>query len=124
MIKAAEKTKGMVYLAAELLGCSHTTVYRYIDQHPTVAAAFAKEDGKVCDTAELKLYQGILDGDHRSVTFYLSTKGKHRGYTKQTDYRYVDDTTVQEAIDAELARLGAGGPAEDAVLIAAESECD
>ena len=36
MIEALKKTKGMVYLAAKELGCSHTTVYNYIKRYASV----------------------------------------------------------------------------------------
>jgi hypothetical protein len=38
MIAALKETKGMVYLAAELLGCAPKTVYSYAQRFPTVQA--------------------------------------------------------------------------------------
>jgi hypothetical protein len=85
MITALKETKGMVYLAARQLGCSHQTVYNYIKRHPTVEEAWKAEHGTVGDNAELALYSAILKGEHWAVTFYLRTKGKDRGYTERTE---------------------------------------
>jgi hypothetical protein len=95
VIAALKRTKGMVFLAAQELGCSHQTVYNYINRHPTVAAAKKEAEGKVGDTAELKLYQAILNGEHWAITFYLATKGKDRGYTKRQEIVGKDEGPIQ-----------------------------
>lgn len=80
VIHALRETKGMVYLAAKVLGCSHTTVYNYINRHPSVKQAFEAESGWVGDTAETKLFDGIENGEPWAIRFYLSMKGSDRGY--------------------------------------------
>lgn len=85
MIAALKATKGSVYLAAERLGCSHQTVYNYIDRYATVKDAYEFESGRTLDVAELALYKAIQDGESWAVKFILSTKGKNRGYTERTE---------------------------------------
>lgn len=85
VIAALQKTRGMVYLAAKELGCSHVTVYNYINRHPTIAAAKEAEEGKMGDATELKLYHAIMNDEHWAIAFYLSTKAKNRGYTKRQE---------------------------------------
>lgn len=85
IIEALTTARGMVYLAARELGCSHQTVYNYIRRHPSVRVAWEKETGLMGDRAELRLYQAILDDKPWAITFYLSTKAKDRGYTKRQE---------------------------------------
>lgn len=82
LIAALKKTKGMVYLAADELGCSHVTVYNYINRHPSVKAVFKHERGKMLDAAEMKLYTAILDGESWAIQFSLRLLGRDRGYAQ------------------------------------------
>ena len=113
MIQALEETKGMVYLAADRLRCCHTTVYNYIKRHATVRHEFDRQNGKLGDVCELKLYKAIQDGEHWAIAFYLKTKGKDRGYTerKELDVKVHD---VDREIEGELAKLAARGQDADA----------
>ena len=82
---ALDRHKGMVYLAAEALGCSHVTVYNYAKRYRSVQEAIDRNRGHVIDTAELSLYSAILNGEHWAVTFALKTIGKERGYTERSE---------------------------------------
>ena len=84
----------MVYLAARRLGCVHQTVYNYIQRHSSVRAAWEAENGIAGDTAELKLYQAILAGEHWAIAFYLRTKGKDRGYTERQEVAGVQERPI------------------------------
>ena len=83
VIDALRETHGMVYLAADRLGCSHTTVYNYMKKHPSVKTEFDRMRGKLLDNAEQKLRGAILAGEHWAVAFALKTIGKHRGYVEK-----------------------------------------
>jgi len=83
VVAALEKTKGMVFLAAKILGCSHVTVYNYAKRYKSVQQAIDANRGKVVDTAELKLYDAILAGEHWAVAFALRTIGRDRGYVEK-----------------------------------------
>jgi len=85
VIEALDKHKGMVYLAADALGCSHVTVYNYAKRYKSVQEAIDRNRGHVIDTAEVALYRAILDGEHWAVTFALKTIGKDRGYTERQE---------------------------------------
>lgn len=86
----------MVYLTAKRLGCSHTTVYNYIRNYVSVRDAWEAQGGEVGDTAELRLYQAILDGQAWAVAFYLKTKGKQRGYTEKLE------VAIEQRVKEEL----------------------
>lgn len=95
---ALMETKGMVYLAAKRLGCSHTTVYNYIEKHASVKDAWDSANGEMGDVAELKLYQAVQDGQPWAVAFYLKTKGKSRGYTERQEITGADGGSIPIAI--------------------------
>lgn len=85
VIEAINFTKGMVYLAAQRLGCSHQAVYNYAKRHPTIQACIDSNRGKLLDTAELKLLDAILKGESWAVQFALRTIGRNRGYVERQE---------------------------------------
>lgn len=85
IIKALDQHYGMVYLAAKALKCSHQTIYNYAKKHPTVQEAIDRNRGHVIDSAEVALFDAILNREHWAVTFALKTIGKNRGYTEKTE---------------------------------------
>jgi hypothetical protein len=111
MIDALVETKGMVYLAAQRLGCAPHTVYNYRDRYAGVRAVIEAEDGKVTDTAELKLHTAILNGEPWAISFRLKTKGRNRGYVEKSE---LDVTSAGEPIRfVEVVRPQAPEPASE-----------
>jgi len=105
MIEALEAAKGMVYLAAKHLGCSHTTVYNYIKRYASVRLVQEQTTGEFLDSVELKLYQAALrDSKPWAIQFALRTKGKQRGYTEA---RGLDITTKGEKVETNIIILPA-----------------
>ena len=95
VIHALDINKGMVFLAAKSLGCSHVTVYRYAKRYASVQKAIDANRGEVVDFAELKLYNAIVAGEHWAVTFALRTIGRDRGYVEK---QALDVTTGGEPL--------------------------
>lgn len=85
VIAALQETKGMMFLAAKRLGCSHETIRRYCQRYPTVQAAKDAERGEMVDTAELKLWQSIQNGEAWGIAYCLSRLGKDRGYVERVE---------------------------------------
>ena len=85
MIRALNETRGMIYLAAERLGCEADTIYSYAKRYASVKEAITRHRGKTTDIAELKLYQAINDGSLPAIMFYLKTQGRDRGYVEKFD---------------------------------------
>jgi hypothetical protein len=110
-------TGGIISTIAHRVGCEWHTVKRAIERWPTVKAAYDDECEGILDLAEVALVSLIKKGDGPSVRFYLSTKGKHRGYvpkaiqehqgTQEITVRYVDDWRGNSSASA------APGPADD-----------
>ena len=82
---ALVKTKGMIFLAAKTIGCDWHTMDSRIKKSARLQAVVAEQSGQVLDTAELKLYSSIIDGDLGAIKYILSTKGKGRGYVERKE---------------------------------------
>jgi hypothetical protein len=85
IIKALERTHGMIYLAAEDLGCAAITIYRRAEKVQAVQDTINSYRGKLVDKAELKLEQAILSGEPWAIQFTLKTIGKSRGYVERQE---------------------------------------
>lgn len=103
MIDALKATRGMIYLAAERVGCEADTIYARAKVSPAVARCMKHERGKVVDFAEQKLFAGIKKGEQWAVTLALKTLGKDRGYVEKTEVEHSGATTleiVEELVDS------------------------
>ena len=80
IIAAIKAERGFITRAAQRLGCSRRTMYRYIHKHPTVEQALDAERNKRHDYVEDKLMRVIQDGSVPAIMFYLRTIGRERGY--------------------------------------------
>ena len=98
VIEALEAKKGMVYLAAKMLRCSHTTVYNYMKRYATVRRAKECEDGKFGDMCELKLYDAAQKGESWAVQFALRTKFKSRGYVERQEVSGPDGEKLEPLV--------------------------
>ena len=85
IIKALEETHGQIYLAADVLGCSHMTIYRRAEKVKAVQDTISKFRGVLVDKAVLALERGVLKGEQWAVTFALSRLGKDRGYAERQE---------------------------------------
>jgi hypothetical protein len=83
--QALIETKGMVFIAAQRLGCDPETIRNYCKRYPSVQAAKDAERGRMVDLAELKLYQSIQNGEAWGIAFALKTIGKDRGYVERQE---------------------------------------
>jgi hypothetical protein len=84
-IEALARHRGMVYRAADDVGCNADTIYDRAKVSPDVAAALRKERGKVIDLAETKLFDALEAGEPWAVQLALKTIGKDRGYVERTE---------------------------------------
>lgn len=76
---------GIITTIAKRVGCDWHTAKKFIMAHPTVARAYQNECELIGDIAENALYKAIKDGELSAVKFYLTTKGKGRGYTERKE---------------------------------------
>jgi len=82
-IAAIPGTGGIITKIAEKVGCAWHTAKKYIEAYATVKEAYDDECERVVDKAESQVVKAIEDGDMITVRWYLSTKGKDRGYVER-----------------------------------------
>ena len=93
-IDAIKGSAGIVSTIAARVGCEWSTAKKYIDNYPTIKAAYIDETEKVTDIAEAALIGAIQDKEMWAVKYYLSTKGKGRGYTERHEVTGADGGPV------------------------------
>ena len=84
-IDAIAGTGGIVSAIARKVGCDWNTAKKYIDTYPTVRAAYDAECEAMLDLAESTVLRNIKlaaqgVGDTADAKWYLTKKGKRRGY--------------------------------------------
>jgi hypothetical protein len=93
-IDAIPGTGGIITSIARKVGCDWHTANKYIKEHPTVQQAYANECETVLDVAELELIKCVRGGDMAAIRFYLSTKGKGRGYVERQEVSGPDNRPI------------------------------
>ena len=79
-ITAIPGTGGIVSAIARKVGCEWETARAWIDKYPTVKRAYDAECEAMLDLAESTVLKNIKDGDTQDAKWYLTKKGKRRGY--------------------------------------------
>ncbi len=84
-IDAIAGTGGIVSAIARKVGCDWYTAKKYIDNYPTVRAAYDAECEAMLDLAESAVLRNIKlaaqgEGDTADAKWYLTKKGKRRNY--------------------------------------------
>ena len=98
MTKIAEalaNNHGLVTVAARSLGCSRKTIYRAIEDSPTVRKALDEAREVSIDFAESALMKNIENGDTTSIIFFLKTVGKSRGYVEKKQFEHSGEMNVK-----------------------------
>ena len=104
MVEALRRSKGMVSVAARLIGCNRQTIYNAMERHPEIADAIAGERELLIDTAELKLVDSVTKGQPWAIAFYLKTQGRHRGYIEKREVDLDGRLTLEQAVLAARAK--------------------
>jgi len=92
-IEAIKGSRGIVSTIARRVGCHWNTADKYINEYPTVRAAYDAEKEALLDLSEsvvarnIEIAQQIQDNEGEMVDtadakWYLTMKGKGRGYIK------------------------------------------
>lgn len=82
---AIEQMRGNITAAAKSLGCSRSTIYAFIANHPTCQQVLDTARESMIDNVESVLYSKALEGEAWAVCFFLKTQGKHRGYVERQE---------------------------------------
>jgi len=81
-IDAIPGSGGIISTIAKRVGCAWNTARKYIDNYATVRRAYDNECEKVTDLAEAVIVKGIQDKDVQTAKWYLTMKGRSRGYVQ------------------------------------------
>src|SRR5581483_9763872 len=92
--RALEQSRGLVSVAAKILGCSRPTVYAYLDRYPELRSVAAEAREDLVDIAEAKFRDAVKRGEFKAVRLCLITLGKKRGYTVRTEVTGKDGDAV------------------------------
>ena len=90
MVEAIREAEGNLSQAARLVGCSRTTVHRYVNDYATVAEAYEEANESALDIAENELMKLVKKGSIPAIIFFLKTKGKSRGYVERQEHTGAD----------------------------------
>ena len=99
VIEALHATRGLVYLAAQRLGCDPDTIMNYCKRYPTVEQAKHDARGALLDMAEAKLFLAVQSGKSWAITFALKTLGRSAGYVERLDLSVTIEAAAQKVAD-------------------------
>jgi len=83
--EAIPKTHGVKQYLAELLNVDRQTIYRYFNRFPELEESSQEYLDSITDQAEHHLIEAVKAGNSWAVRYWLSTRGKHRGYTTKQE---------------------------------------
>lgn len=90
VIRALHLSHGLVYKAAQLLGCKTQTIYNRIKSNVEVKEVIAEERGRFADLAEDKVYNAVNAGCVKSSMWVLERLRRSR-YVTRTETRIGGD---------------------------------
>jgi hypothetical protein len=90
VLKALEKSLGIVTVACRNSSVSRTQFYVWLKEDEDFARAVKDMDNLALDFAESKLHEQISNNIPTSTIFYLKTKGKKRGYVERQEITGAD----------------------------------
>ena len=79
-IDAIPGTGGIISAIARKVGCDWKTADSWVHDFPTVRRVYDAECEAMLDLAESTVLKNIKDGDTADAKWYLTKKGKRRGY--------------------------------------------
>jgi len=85
MLKALEKSLGIVSTACKMVDISRQTHYAWLKADEEYKSAVNSIQDSVLDFAESHLYKLVKEGNPAATIFFLKTKGKKRGYIERQE---------------------------------------
>ena len=80
--RAIPGSAGIIAEIARRAHCTRNTISSHLKKNPDLQRLYNDEVESLLDLAECKMIEAIQNGDAIMIRWYLSTKGKHRGYTE------------------------------------------
>jgi Mn-dependent DtxR family transcriptional regulator len=88
ILKAISGSRAIMSTIADRLGCTWHTAKKYVEKYPNCVRALEDETESLIDTVENKAIELMEKGDSSMVKYYLSTKGKKRGYSEKHEIEH------------------------------------
>ena len=85
LLKALAKHNGIIYKACDAIGISRQLYHIYKNEDPEFKEAARMVIEAQIDKVEEKMLKRIEEGSDKLIEFYMSTKGRKRGYKKTSD---------------------------------------
>ena len=85
LLKALEKTMGIVTSACQQVNISRSLFYKYLNEDGEFKEKVEDINNICLDFAETQLFKRIKEGSDSSIFYYLNNKGKKRGYNLKDD---------------------------------------
>lgn len=98
-IDAMPGTGGIISSIAKKVGCTWVTAKTWIEDKPTVAQAYKNECESMLDLAEGVVHAGISAGDSQDAKWFLTKKGKERGYGDTKDVHITGEQILNITFD-------------------------
>tara|TARA_R110000772_G_scaffold208319_1_gene318883 strand:- start:349 stop:777 length:429 start_codon:yes stop_codon:yes gene_type:complete len=96
LLKALEKSLGIVTIACKEVDCARSTFYNYYNNDQDFKNAVDEISNLTLDFAESQLHKQIKDGNTTATIFYLKTKGKKRGYIERKEVEMTADISTSK----------------------------
>ena len=90
MLKALEKSLGIVTVACKNTDVPRSTYYKWLNEDEDFALAVKEIENIALDFAESQLHKQISDNSTPATIFYSKTKGKKRGYIERQEITGAD----------------------------------
>jgi len=112
ILNAIERSRGLVFLAAQALGCDPATIHHRAQKNDKIREAIEIERGRILDFAEAKLLEAVRDGAAWAICFLLKTQARSRGYVERQEVTTSQKVAIvrdaEELSDDELAAIATG----------------
>ena len=93
------KNRGLLTYAAKELGCSRGTILNYCGRYEEVEKARSDAKEATDDLAERGLFAGLSSAEEWAIKYYLSRKGRERGYADHQEHKVESDIPVRVVVD-------------------------
>jgi hypothetical protein len=90
LLKALEKTLGVVTTACKKVDVCRTTYYDWMRNDAEFNKSVEELSNVALDFAESQLHKQISENSTAATIFYLKTKGKRRGYIERQEITGAD----------------------------------
>ena len=94
-LRSLKMKMGVVSAASQETGICRQTYYDWLNTDPDFRRKVELINEHAIDYVESKLFEGIRNGDRQLIQFFLSTRGKKRGYTTKIEVQQDKRSTVQ-----------------------------